>query len=98
MLFICIVFLFSGSVIGGVASYLLGQDFKSAVQIYRSIPQSKKRELYRNVNALMASVPLESVSAGLSFLAAHGNVKEAVKGEIDSFIHSQMKSSSTMLY
>lgn len=60
------------------------------------MPQSKKRELYRNVNKLLANVPIESVSEGLNFLASHGDVKSAVKCEIDTFIQSQM--SNTMQY
>lgn len=60
------------------------------------MPQSKKQELYKNVNKLMADVPLASVNEGLTFLSSHGDVKSAVKCEIHNFIESQMN--STMYY
>lgn len=68
----------------------MGDEFKSAIEIYRSMSQAKKLELYNNVSQLMKNVPLESVAAGMTYLSSHQDVKSALQTEINSFLGSQM--------
>lgn len=75
--------------IGGAASYLLGSDFKPATEIYRGMPDHKKKDLATHVDEIMSNVPLETIGVALSYLSSHSDLKLAVKKEIDHFIHSQ---------